>query len=181
LNPDIQKIADKKVKKRVSVRDPSRARHALVTIAPGTGALIAMAENREYKAGAVKNKDTTKETTTNYTVDTKHNGGGRIKVGSTAKPFVLAPGLNEGKSLNTTVNATKRTFPASSWTYDGCASMAGDWDPNNAGAGQGKASMTATEATKNSVNTGYAAMGNRRNMCDIIDTAMDLGIRYGSG
>jgi membrane peptidoglycan carboxypeptidase len=181
LNPDIQKIADKEVKKRVPVGDPSGAGHALVTIEPGTGEVIAMAENREYTAGEVKKKDRNKKTSINYTVDKKHNGGGGFQVGSTWKPFVLAAWLKEGKSLNTTVNATKRNFPASSWTYDGCPSMAGDWDPNNAGDGQGKGSMTALEATKNSVNTGYAAMGNRMNMCDIMDTAMDLGIRYGSG
>ncbi|MGO2862900.1 MAG: transglycosylase domain-containing protein, partial [Brevibacterium sp.] len=181
LNPDIQKIADKEIKKRVPVGDPSGAGHALVTIEPGTGEVIAMAENREYTAGEVKKKDKNKKTSINYTVDKKHNGGGGFQVGSTWKPFVLTAWLKEGKSLNTTVNATKRNFPASSWKYEGCPNMAGDWDPNNAGDGPGKGSMTALEATKNSVNTGYAAMGNQLNMCDIMDTAMDLGIRYGSG
>ena len=181
LNPDIQKIADKQIKSRVPVGDPSGAGHALVTIEPGTGEVIAMAENREYTVGDVKKKDKNKKTSINYTVDRKHNGGGGFQVGSTWKPFVLAAWLKEGKSLNTTVNATKRNFPASSWKYDGCPSMAGDWDPNNAGDGPGKGSMTALEATKNSVNTGYAAMGNQLNMCDIMDTAMDLGIRYGNG
>jgi hypothetical protein len=41
--------------------------------------------------------------------------------------------------------------------------------------------MTVLEATKKSVNTGYAAIGNQLNMCKIMDTAMDLGIRYGNG
>ena len=181
LNPDIQKIADKEIKKRVPVGDPSGAGHALVTIEPGTGEVIAMAENREYTAGEVKKKDKNKKTSINYTVDKKHNGGGGFQVGSTWKPFVLTAWLKEGKSLNTTVNATKRNFPASSWKYEGCPNMGGDWDPNNAGDGEGKGSMTALEATKKSVNTGYAAMGNQLNMCDIMDTAMDLGIRYGSG
>jgi membrane peptidoglycan carboxypeptidase len=166
LNPDIQKIADKEIKKRVPVGDPSGAGHALVTIEPGTGEVIAMAENREYTAGEVKKKDKNKKTSINYTVDKKHNGGGGFQVGSTWKPFVLTAWLKEGKSLNTTVNATKRNFPASSWKYEGCPNMGGDWDPNNAGDGEGKGSMTALEATKKSVNTGYAAMGNQLNMCD---------------
>jgi membrane peptidoglycan carboxypeptidase len=165
LNPDIQKIADKEIKKRVPVGDPSGAGHALVTIEPGTGEVIAMAENREYTVGEVKKKDKNKKTSINYTVDKKHNGGGGFQVGSTWKPFVLTAWLKEGKSLNTTVNATKRNFPASSWKYEGCPNMGGDWDPNNAGDGEGKGSMTALEATKKSVNTGYAAMGNQLNMC----------------
>lgn len=181
LNPDIQKIADKQVKKRVPVGDPSGAGHALVTIEPGTGEVIAMAENREYTVGEVKDNEKNKKTSINYTVDRKHNGGGGFQVGSTWKPFVLATWLKSGKSLNTTVNATRRNFPSSSWKYDGCPNMAGDWEPNNAGDGEGKGSMSALEATKHSVNTGYAAMGNQLNMCKIMDTAMDLGIRYGSG
>lgn len=181
LNPDIQKIADKEIKKRVPVGDPSGAGHALVTIEPGTGNVIAMAENRKYTVSEIKKKDKNKKTSINYTVDAKHDGGNGFQVGSTWKPFVLTAWLKEGKSLNSTVNATKRNFPASSWKYNGCPNMGADWDPNNAGDGEGKGSMTALEATKHSVNTGYAAMGNQLNMCDIMDTAMDLGIRYGNG
>ncbi|RAG62538.1 penicillin-binding protein, partial [Burkholderia multivorans] len=153
LNPDIQKIADKEVKKRVPVGDPSGAGHALVTIEPGTGEVIAMAQNREYTEGEVEKKDKNKKTNINYTVDKKHNGGAGFQVGSTWKPFVLATWLKSGKSLNASVNATKRNFPASSWKYSGCPNMAGDWDPNNAGDGSGKGSMTVLNATKNSVNT----------------------------
>ena len=181
LNPDIQKIADKEVKKRVPVGDPSGAGHALVTIEPGTGEVIAMAENREYTVGEVSEEDKNTKTSINYTVDKKHNGGGGFQVGSTWKPFVLATWLKEGKSLNATVNATKRNFPASSWKYSGCPAMGGDWDPNNAGDGGGNGSMSVLEATKKSVNTGYAAIGNQLNMCEIMNTATDLGIRYGSG
>lgn len=54
-----------------------------MTIEPGTGEVIAMAENREYTAGEVKKKDKNKKTSINYTVDKKHNGGGGFQVGST--------------------------------------------------------------------------------------------------
>lgn len=181
LNPKIQKIADKQVKKRVPVGDPSGAGHALVTVEPGTGEVIAMAENRDYTVEDVEKKDRYKKTSINYTVDKKHNGGNGFQVGSTWKPFVLATWLKSGKSLNSTVNATKRNYSPGSWKYSGCPNMGSAWDPNNAGDGQGKGSMTALAATKGSVNTGYAAMGNLLNMCDIKDTAEDLGIRYGSG
>lgn len=181
LNPDIQKIADEQIKKRVPVGDPSGAGHALVTVEPGTGEVIAMAQNREYTVEEIEKKDKNKKTSINYNVDKKHNGGGGFQVGSTWKPFVLAAWLKSGRSLNSTVNATPRNFPASSWKYSGCPNMGGDWNPRNAGDGQGKGSMTALAATKGSVNTAYAAMGNQLNMCDIMETAMDLGIRYGSG
>ncbi|WP_309132210.1 transglycosylase domain-containing protein [Brevibacterium sp.] len=181
LNPKIQEIADKQVKKRVPVGDPSGAGHAIVTVEPGTGEVIAMAQNRDYTVSEIEKKDKNKKTSINYTVDRKHNGGNGFQVGSTWKPFVLATWLKSGRSLNATVNATPRNFPASSWKYSGCPVMGGDWNPRNAGDGDGKGSMTALAATKGSVNTAYAAMGNQLNMCKIMDTATDLGIRYGSG
>ena len=182
LNPDIQKIADKEVKNRVPVGDPSGAGHALVTIEPGTGEVIAMAENREYTVGEVKKNEKNKKTSINYTVDRKHNGGGGFQVGSTWKPFVLTAVAEirqqpqhhrqcyetqlPGKLLE--VRRLSRTWPETGTRI----TLETD---------KVKALMTALEATKNSVNTGYAAMGNQINMCDIMDTAMDLGIRYGSG
>jgi membrane peptidoglycan carboxypeptidase len=59
--------------------------------------------------------------------------------------------------------------------------MAGPWNPRNAGDGNGSPSMTALQATKQSLNTAYAAMGNQLNMCGILETAQKLGIKYGSG
>ena len=41
--------------------------------------------------------------------------------------------------------------------------------------------MSALQATKKSVNTGYAAMGNQLNMCGIMKTAQALGLKYGNG
>lgn len=182
LNTDIQKIADKEIKRRVPVGDPSGAGHALVTVEPGTGNVIAMAQNRKYTVTEIKKKDKNKKTSVNYTVDAKHDGGNGFQVGSTWKPFVLATWLKDGKSLNSTVNANKRNFAAGSWKYNGCPNMGDNWDPNNAGdSGREAGNMTALNATKHSVNIAYAAMGNQLNMCDIMTTAEDLGIRYGSG
>lgn len=178
LNRDMQKDADRTVKKRIPVGDPSGAGHSIVTVEPGTGKVLAMAQNRNYSvAEGKKNVDTQ----LNYNVDRKHNGASGFQVGSTWKPFVLAEWLREGKKLNTTVNATKREYSAGSWRYDGCPSVGGNWNPNNAGDGGGSSSMTALQATKKSVNTGYAAMGNQLNMCGIMKTAQALGLKYGNG
>ena len=178
INPDIQAAADEAVKDRVPVGDPSGAGHSAVTVEPGTGDVIAMAQNREY---SVTEGEEDVDTQLNYNVDRAHNGANGFQVGSTWKPIVLAEWLNEGKGLGTVVNATRREFPAGSWNYDGCPAMGGDWHPRNAGDGDGSPSMTALQATKQSLNTAYAAMGNQLNMCGILDTAQALGIEYGSG
>ncbi|MGO1397968.1 MAG: transglycosylase domain-containing protein [Brevibacterium yomogidense] len=178
INPEIQAAADEAVKDRVPVGDPSGAGHSAVTVEPGTGDVIAMAQNRNY---AVAEGEEDVDTQLNYNVDRAHNGANGFQIGSTWKPLVLAEWLDEGKGLDTVVNAKRREFPAGSWTYDGCPAMGGDWHPRNAGEGDGSASMTALQATKQSLNTAYAAMGNQLNMCGILDTAQSLGLKYGSG
>ena len=94
---------------------------------------------------------------------------------------MLTEWLDEGKGLGTVVNATRREYPASSWKYSGCPNMGGPWNPRNAGDGNGSPSMTALQATKQSLNTAYAAMGNQLNMCGVLETAQKLGLKYGSG
>ena len=177
LNPKMQKAADKAVKKRVPVGDPSGAGHSAVTVEPGTGEVLAMVQNRNYTVTeGKKNVDTQ----INYNVDRAHNGANGFQVGSNWKPFVLAEWLKSGKTLSNTVDASKRTFRAGSWKYEGCTPMGSNWNPNNAGDGEGKSSMSALEATKKSVNTAYAAMGNQLNMCDILSTAESMGLKYGN-
>ncbi|WP_084500153.1 transglycosylase domain-containing protein [Brevibacterium album] len=178
LDPDIQEIAHREVNDRIPADDASAAGHTAVTVEPGTGRVIAMAQNRDY---TVAEAEDASETQLNYNVDRAHNGANGFQVGSTWKPFVLAEWLREGHGLNETVDATRRNFPAGSWRYDGCASMAGDWNPRNAGDSDASPSMSALEATRSSTNTAYAAMGSQLNMCGILDTAESLGIGYGSG
>ncbi|GAA4284614.1 transglycosylase domain-containing protein [Brevibacterium daeguense] len=176
--PDIQKAADKEVKKRVPVGDPSGAGHAAVTVEPGTGKVIAMAQNRNY---AVAEGEKGSDTQINFNVDNAHNGANGFQVGSTWKPFVLTEWLKSGRGLDDKVNATKRGYPASSWRYEGCEGYPAAWAPSNAGDGKGSSSMSVLQATKSSVNTGYAAMANQLNMCGIVETAMDLGLKQGTG
>lgn len=178
LNLDMQKQADKAVRDRVPVGDPSGAGHTIISVEPGTGAVLAMAQNRNYSV--VEGKDNVDEAL-NYNVDRLHNGASGFQVGSTWKPFVLTEWLREGKKLDTTFNGSKRNYPAGSWKYDGCTPVGSAWDPNNAGDGEGSSNMSALKATKNSINTGYAAMGNQLNMCGIMKTAEALGVKYGNG
>ncbi len=178
LDPDIQNISNRAVKDRVPVDDASHAGHTAVTVEPGTGRVIAMAQNREYTAGEAEGSA---QTQINYNVGRKLNGANGFQVGSTWKPFVLAQWLKEGHGLDETVDSTRRSYPADSWSYDGCPSMGGEWNPHNAEDTDAGGAMSALQATRTSANTGYAAMGNQLNMCGIMKNAQSLGIDYGSG
>lgn len=59
--------------------------------------------------------------------------------------------------------------------------MGGEWEPSNAGDSDASPSMSALEATQQSVNTAYAAMGTQLDMCGVLDTAEALGVSYGDG
>ncbi|MCQ9385327.1 transglycosylase domain-containing protein [Brevibacterium moorei] len=179
INPKMQKDAVKAIENRVPTGDKSGAGHTVVSVEPGTGKVLAMAQNRKYTATEGGKKYT--KTAWNFNVPKQYNGMSGFQVGSTWKPFVLSEWLKEGHGLGGTVNANRRNFPAGSWKYEGCRGAQASWNPRNAGDGEARASMSALEATKHSVNTAYAAMGNQLNMCGILKTAEDLGVKYGNG
>ncbi|WP_349829141.1 transglycosylase domain-containing protein [Brevibacterium litoralis] len=182
IDPEIQAVADRSVKDRIPVGDPSGAGHALTTVEPGTGKVLAMAQNRNYTVSPAEDGRENYETQLNYNVDRAHNGTNGFQVGSTWKPFVLTEWLKEGHTLGETVDATRRNFPASSWNYNGCTNHGEDWGPRNASDSDADSgTMSAATATKQSVNTAYTAMANQLNMCGTMETAMDLGIEQGNG
>ncbi len=178
LDPKLEHSAQRIVSGRVPDTDPSGVGQALTTVQPGTGKVLAMVQNRKYSV-APKPKDG--YTSVNYNVGKKLHGGSGFQVGSTYKVFTLAAWLKDGHTLHDRVDATRRNFPASSWTYKGCPKNAGAWDPHNSEDGEGTSSMSALTATVQSVNTAFAAMANEINMCDIQGAAKKLGVRWGNG
>ncbi|MBC3760503.1 transglycosylase domain-containing protein [Quadrisphaera oryzae] len=150
---------------------------SIVSVEPGTGKIIAMAQNRTYNtspdapAGA---------TAINYNTDYTEGGSAGFQPGSNFKPFVLATWLASGRTLNATVNGTQRAYPNGSWKYGSCYSGSGyggePYAPGNAGDGEESGTMPVLEATAKSINTGYAAMENQLNLCDVGATAQALGM-----
>lgn len=178
LDPKLERSAQHIVSKRVPDNDPHGVGQALTTVQPGTGKVLAMVENRKYSVAA---KPKVGYTSVNYNVGSKLHGGGGFQVGSTYKVFTLAAWLKDGHTLHDQVDATRRNYPADTWTYHGCPKNAGAWDPHDAVDGEGTGEMSALTATVKSVNTAFAAMANQINMCDIQGAAKKLGIRWGSG
>ncbi|MFV0458688.1 MAG: penicillin-binding protein [Actinomycetales bacterium] len=172
LDPDKQAEAQRAVTRR-SISKRRGVGVALSSVDSTTGQIVAMAQNRTYttKADAPSGS-----TAINYNVDQAYGGGVGFQVGSTYKPFTLATWLASGRSLNDTVDAGKynRRFRAS------CIDSVSRYSPGNSeGGGAGR--MSVLQATYNSVNTAYAAMASRLDLCDIRDTAMALGVHKATG
>jgi membrane peptidoglycan carboxypeptidase len=170
-----QRAAEKAVLDAVPVGDSSGLESAIASVEPGTGKILAMAQNVPYASGAERPSGTT---TVNYAADYSHGNSRGFQPGSNFKPFVLAEWLRSGRQLNDIVNANQ----VSRWPQDfntpcvGNLAAAEPWKPfNSDGAGSG--SMPVLKATYNSVNTAYADMGFKLNLCDLRNTAYKIGYR----
>ncbi len=150
---------------------------SIVSVEPGTGNIIAMAQNRTYSTSPDAPLG---YTSINYNTDFLEGGSGGFQPGSNFKPFVLAQWLASGRTLNATVNGTERDYPNNSWKYGSCYSGSGfqgpEYGPGNAGDGEESGTMPVIEATYKSINTGYAAMENQLQLCDVGATAQALGM-----
>ncbi len=174
LDRNMQKQAYETINARVPAKDSSGVGGSIVSVQPGTGQILAMAQNRVYNPRSEAGVDAT---SINYNTTYEYGGSRGFQPGSTFKPFVLATWLKSGRSLNDTVNARQKTFPNSVWKMPCLGRYTSKpWSPKNAGDGLGSGSMRVLEATYNSVNTAYAQMESELNLCDIQKTASSLGV-----
>ena len=93
--------------------NPDKWGASLVSVQPGTGKILAMAQNTVWLPA-----DGKFDTQLNFNVDVQDakgndlNGVGGFQPGSTMKPFTFAEWLNEGKSMNTMVDGAVRRLSA---------------------------------------------------------------------
>jgi len=171
LQPATQRAAINAIIDRVPRRDPSGLGATAVTVEPGTGAVLAMAQNRTYSVTGGKGR-----TSVNYAVDQDLGGASGFQTGSSFKPFTLATWLADGHSLYQTVNATKRAFAFSSFTS--CGSPLRGTQPyvpaNSEDTESGP--MSVATATAKSSNVAFVDMESQLDLCDVAKTAESLGV-----
>lgn len=187
-----QYYANKHVRSTIPVKDPSGVGAVIVSLTPGTGSVVSMAQNRVYNP---VDSDVSWETAINYSVDQVDGGGMGFQPGSTFKVFTLATWLKNGRSLGDTVNTDPREFAASQWRVS-CGDEAGKdgdhygrnwpeigadkWKPANSEGG-GRGNVSVRQATASSINVGYADMARQLDLCAIRDTARSMGVSRSDG
>ena len=172
LDARLQAIADTEVRNGVPQDDASGVASSIITIEPGTGKIVAMAQNRTYNNTVNAGPG---ETSVNFNADFAFGGSRGFQPGSTFKPFTLVQWLKEGRSLNEVINATRREYAAKSWNAP-CTNITGkSYNPRNSEGGD-SGPISVLRATFNSVNSGYMAIANQLNLCGIFDTAATLGV-----
>lgn len=174
LDPRLQAVADAEVKNGIPVDDPSGIGSAISVVRPGTGEILAMAQNRNYN-----NTASATETSVNWNADNLYGAASGFPPGSTFKPFTLLEWLKQGHSLREQVNGAVRPLNENQFRSCGKKGKNSPYTPGNA-EGKG-AMMSVLDATKNSVNLAYLTMAMQVDLCDVMGGAEQLGIHKAGG
>jgi membrane peptidoglycan carboxypeptidase len=116
--------------------NPGKWGASLLTVQPGTGKILAMAQNTVFLPQPGKF-----DTQLNFNVDAKDangndlNGAGGFQPGSTMKPFTFAEWLHQGRKITEEVDASRREYPLGFRWRDSCAKVVGGYSSRQRSAG----------------------------------------------
>lgn len=148
-----------------------------VSIEATTGRILAMAQNTAFNETTTANL-AAGETSQVFAADKAHGGSTYgFETGSTYKLFTLLEWLNKGHSVNQVLDGRIRVI--SPFTVCG-EKVTNKEKINNFGNGGGSISSVA-RFTAQSLNTGFLAMAQQLDLCDINEVAKSLGVHYGNG
>ncbi|MGA0856853.1 MAG: transglycosylase domain-containing protein [Candidatus Nanopelagicales bacterium] len=171
LDITAQEGAQKSVNRTIPPKDDSKKAAAIVLIKPGTGDIVAMAQNREW---GVSGRG---KTTYNYSVDRSVGGTIGMQAGSTFKTFVLAAAIEQGFSAFEQISAPREQTFTEFYNCEGTDKFPPYTVNNFAGGG----SFNMFTGTAKSINNYYVALEEKTGICRPVEIATAMGIRTGSG
>ncbi|WP_180968914.1 transglycosylase domain-containing protein [Microbacterium aurantiacum] len=147
-----------------------------VSVEASTGRILAMAQNTVFNETTSANL-ANGESGVVFAADRAHGGGGGFSTGSTYKLFTLLRWLETGHSVNQVLDGRVKTFTP--------FTICGQKVPNaakieNFGSGRGGV-QSVRQFTASSLNTGFLAMAQQLDLCEINEVAKKLGVHYGNG
>jgi membrane peptidoglycan carboxypeptidase len=187
LDPNAQNVAQAESDAAAGA-NPDKWGSAIVSVQPNTGKIINMAQNTSFLPS-----DGRFDSQVNFNVDKLDkngndlNGMGGAQPGSTMKPFTFAEWLNEGKSMDTNINASVRTYPQNFPWKNTCpnptvgwydARIPGSFDLQNSDEGYYR-NMTVLYGLMNSINTATFASAAQVDLCGIQKIVDAVGIHGG--
>ena len=169
IDPKTQDMAQRSVTKMIGAGDPLIS--TMDMIQPGTGLIVAMAQNRPVMGDDAKKG----ETYYNYSASEAMGGGQGFQAGSTFKAFTTAAALAKGIPIGKKFNA-KPKMDFSGAKFDSCSrrtSVNGDWTVKNSTGVNGRMDMAKAAAW--SVNTYFVQLELATGMCDVTQMASKAG------
>ncbi len=149
----------------------------IVTVEPGTGRILAMAQNTTFDDDP--DTQVPGATAVNYNTDIDYGGSSGFQVGSTYKVFALAEWLKQGHTLSDRVSGNETTWDMAT-IPNSCQPVSGSWEPANDGSSR-PGTMSVQSALTNSVNNAFVAMSQQLDLCNIKTTAEELGVHRADG
>jgi membrane peptidoglycan carboxypeptidase len=164
LDLSLQVAAEAAINENVPSTDPRFDVGATaVTVQPGTGRIMAMAQNKTFSNDPdVLAANGAAWTSVNYNTDIDYGGSSGFQPGSTYKVFTLGEWVNAGHSLRESFDGRRRTFTRFTNSCDG--NWTGNYPPRN---DDGRIATNAIDATKWSVNSSFVAMAQQLDLCNI--------------
>lgn len=171
LDMNAQLSAQDAVFSYIPAEDPSGKAAAIAMVQPGTGHVMAMAQNRTWGDGVG-------QTTYNYAVNEAEGGTIGMQPGSTFKIFTIASALQQGLNPYERINATAQMlFPAGDW---GCGDQNFEaFVGKNANNYGGNYDMFTAAAL--SANTWFLQRERDAGICSTVEMAKKAGIVSASG
>ncbi|MDQ0632568.1 membrane peptidoglycan carboxypeptidase [Arthrobacter pascens] len=189
LDPNAQAVAQAQSDAAAGA-NPDKWGAAMVSVQPNTGKIINMAQNTSFLQA-----DGKFDSQVNFNVDKMDkdgndlNGLGGAQPGSTMKPFTFTEWLNEGKSMNTVVNAAQRVYPLNYPWRDSCGKVTGAYNTAQKGLGAADDLQNAEEnyyrpmdvlyGLYNSINTATFASAAQLDFCGIQKVVDAVGLHSG--
>ncbi|MHA7276913.1 transglycosylase domain-containing protein [Arthrobacter sp. Hz1] len=189
LDPAAQTAAQTAISETAArdTTDPSVG-HSMVSIEPGTGDILVMAQNTRYMPGTEPG-----DSVLNFNVDVFQGGDpamplggvGGFQPGSTFKPFAVGGWLEDGRALNTVVNGSKKEYPVGDRWEASCLQN-GYWEnpgpepyePQNYGD-INYGNYSVLEGLAQSYNTVTMETADQIDLCMPFQIASDLGVHDG--
>src|SRR5712691_860926 len=174
LNMKDQKAADKAVfyvLPHNNYANPNHDVDAYVMVQPHTGHIRAIAINRHYGFGKGLNS-------IDYAVDSPYNGGAGVQTGSSSKVFTLVAALKQGIPFGFTLKVHDNEFAGPLQTchhHD-----VPPWQVHNADGGE-SGKIPLYFGTVASINAFYASLEARVGLCNVVKTAVSMGLKRASG
>lgn len=178
LNSKLNKKAAKDAAKAIDPKAKSNSDifSSIVSVEPGTGKILTMAQNTTY-GPEIKNSG--ENTYYNFAVERSLGGAGGFQGGSTMKPYTTLGWLSEGNRMYDKINAKKQHFDAGDKWKASCmpggTTVTADWTPTNASPGFFR-KMTVDTGLYWSINTATVQEAFRTDLCTIADYTKKLGL-----
>ena len=159
--------------------NPGRNADTEAVVQPGTGKVMAIAEDRPYGTGPG-------QTEIDYAADTAYGGSAGVQTGSSSKLFTLITALKYGYPFgfqlhvpgSTTVTGYTNCQGGPAGYYQG---IPGAYNVTNAEGPQSASTQSLYTGTTQSVNVFYAELEQKVGLCNVVRTAVSMGMTRADG